>query len=579
MKRIFRKVLVFVTVIVYSCSMTSCQEVNTFSNTGGISWQADNSIQSDNIIDSGPVKGGTLNLFCTYPDILDPLLTKNPYLQTYFSFVYDSMIKLSKNQSPEGKLCDKWFVSEDGYTWTFHVREGIVWQDGYPFTAEDIEFTIERLLSYKQDTIYAYNIDNISSVTAINRNTVEITLKKPNAFTPELMTFPIVSSRFYSNPENVSGAFKMKFPPGTGAYSLKAYEENSNMLLTASKSWWGRKLDDTKDTIEIPYISDINIKFFKNSREAFGAFQAGSIDVIFADESDIDLYTGKTTVSSKKYINGKWDFISFNLSNTVLSDKTARQFIYSCINKSEIIEDVFQERVIESNIPLIPGTWLHETDEWIEGLSNNKENHESIYTSSKMELLEKGWEEYNGELFRNVYGVLHPVKLEILVNEENADRIKIAEKIAQNLNDKGINVTLNIVSWEQLLNLVKSKKYDMAILGCTIPDYPDLSYIYSTPYLDYLKFSTTPEYPSATNISGFYNEKVQDLIEKIYISRNRNEIKKLFSQLKEIIDDEVPYAGLFFHNNAIIYNNNVRGDIDPYLWDEYNNITKWYLVK
>ena len=200
------------------------------------------------------------------------------------------------------------------------------------------------------------------------------------------------------------------------------------MLLTASKSWWGRKLDDTKDTIEIPYISDINIKFFKNSREAFGAFQAGSIDVIFADESDIDLYTGKTTISLKKYINGKWDFISFNLSNTVLSDKTARQFIYSCINKSEIIEDVFQERVIESNIPLIPGTWLHETDEWIEGLSNNKENHESIYTSSKMELLEKGWEEYNGELFRNVYGVLHPVKLEILVNEENADRIKIAEK-------------------------------------------------------------------------------------------------------------------------------------------------------
>ena len=130
---------------------------------------------------------------------------------------------------------------------------------------------------------------------------------------------------------------------------------------------------------------------------------------------------------------------------------------------------------------------------------------------------------------------------------------------------------------EQLLNLVKSKKYDMAILGCTIPDYPIyLTFTYTISGLSEVFYNT--RISINTNISGFYNEKVQDLIEKIYISRNRNEIK-LFSQLKEIIDDEVPYAGLFFHNNAIIYNNNVRGDIDPYLWDEYNNITKWYLVK
>jgi len=574
MKKKLRRILATIVVIIYPCLITSCQEIGTFNDLGNEISQTVNSTQSENIIDSGPVKGGTLNLFCTYPDTLDPLLTKNPYLQNYFRFVYDSMIKLNKNQIPEGQLCDKWFVSEDGYTWTFHVRENIVWQDGFPLTAEDIKFTIDKLIAYNANTIYKANVSNISSVTVIDRYTVELTLKKPNAFTPELMTFPIVSSRFYGNPEYVKEAFNSKFPPGTGAFSFKDYEENGYMILTASKSWWGRKLKDGENTVEIPYISDINITFYENSRDALGNFQVGNIDVIFVDENGIDTYSGRAATSSKKYINGKWEFISFNLSHSVLSDKTVRQFILSCIDINEIIEEVLPGKAVESNIPLIPGTWLHEI-----GTLNNEEMRESLYSSTKMKLLESGWEEYDGELYRNVNGILRPVALELLVNQENADRIKVAEKIAEKLTDEGIKVTLKTVSWEQMLNLIKSQKYDLAILGCTIPDYPDLSFLYSTSYLENQKYSASSGHQQATNIAGFYNEKVQELIESIYKSRNRDEIKRLSSDLIDIINDEVPYIGLFFYNNAIIYNKNVRGNIDPYLWDEYNNIAEWYVIR
>lgn len=583
MKRSCKAALIILIMIICSCLITSCNNINTFIETENDNINAETSMESDNIIDGGPVKGGTINLFSTYPDTLHPFLTKNPYLQNYFSFVFDSMVKLDKNQNPVGKLCDKWFVSEDGYTWTFHVREGIVWQDGYPLTAEDIKFTIESLISYKQDTAYWVNVDNISSVTIVDRNTVEITLKKPNAFTPELMTFPIISSRFYGNPENIDNAFNTKFPPGTGAYSFISYEENKTMVLTASRSWWERKLDNkvdsNHDNIETPYITDININFFKNTREALGAFQARIVDVLFVNENDIELFSGKTDTSSKKYINGKWDFLSFNLSNSVLSDKVVRQYISSCINQTKIVNEILPGRAVESSIPIIPGTWLYETEEWTETLNNLENNLKIINTKSKSLMLENDWNEYEGRLYKNVNGVLTPLKLELLVNDENSYRIKVAEKIAQDLNNNGIEVNVKIVKWQEMLNLIQSKKYDIAILGCTIPDYPDLSYIYSTSYSDYQKIAGTFGYQPAVNISGFYSEKVQELIEDIHKSGNRDEIKKMFIELRKIIADEVPCLGLYFYNNAIIYSKNVRGNIDPYIWDEHNNITEWYIAK
>ena len=561
MNRKLRTVIAIIIAIIYTCLITSCQK-----HDSSLSIDIDkqslltlDSTKSDSVVDDGPVKGGVLNLFCTYPDTLDPLLTKNPYLQKYFSLIFDSMIKLDKSQKPMGQLCDKWYISEDGYTWTFHVREGIVWQDGFPFTAEDIKFTIEKIISHKQNSIYSVLIDNISSFKIVDRNTIEFRLKKPNAFTAELMTFPIISSRFYGKSENVIKAFNTKFPPGTGAYSFEAYEENESIFFTANKSWWFRKLNNNT---EIPYIPEIKIKFFKNSREAFSAFQTGSIDIISVNDDDTGIYSWKTDVTSKKYANGKWDFISINLSDKILSDKVVRQFISSCINKSEIVGDILPGRAVESEIPLIPGSWLYETDEWVETLSNNEKKLLALNIDTKKQLIENG---------------LAPKKLEILVNEENSDRIKVAEKVAQNLKNNGMEVTVNIVKWDKLISLVQSKKYDLAILGCTIPNYPDLSYIYSTPYADYQRFTATSGNHVVTNISGYKNDEVACTIENIYKSKNRDEIKRLFSELKIILNDEIPYIGLYFYYNSVIYNKNVRGNIDPYIWDEYNNIAEWYI--
>ena len=77
------------------------------------------------ILDRGPVSGGTLNVFTTEPDTLNPILTKNTYTADFLGFIYEGMTRLDKSQRAVPVLSDSWTVSPDGLIWNFHIRVGV----------------------------------------------------------------------------------------------------------------------------------------------------------------------------------------------------------------------------------------------------------------------------------------------------------------------------------------------------------------------------------------------------------------------------------------------------------------------
>jgi len=509
---------------------------------------------SANVVDRGPVKGGTLRLFSTYPDTLDPITTKNIYIQNYTGLIYESMVKLDRDQRPTAWLSDSWNMSQDGYIWVFHIREGVMWQDGFPLTADDIEFTMKTIMSSDNDSVYKYNLSNISSFTAVDQNTVQIVLKKPNSFTAELMTFPIIPRRFFAK-SNKEDIYKTKFPPGTGPYSIQSYEEDKNVKLASSRTWWYRKINDA---IDIPYIPDIDIKLYKYSAEMFNAFQMRSVDVINVESGQFDRYINKSDVIAKKFPGRTFDFLALNLSSPVLKNKEIRQAIALSLDKNEIIDAVIPGQAIPCDMPTIPGTWIYDSDKPSQYLIDG--NEVNINKDDKLEALRQ----------------LTPVKLEILVNEENDIRVKAAEKISSHLMEVGIIATVRKAKWEEVLKLVDGKRYDIALLGCEVPSFPDLSWLYSAWYIP---FSFYANNPTASNIVGFNNEQVNNLINCIFSINDYEVRKSLFREMKSIIDDEVPYIGLYFYYDAVFYNKSIRGNLDPYMRNEYNSIVEWYITE
>ncbi len=549
--------LVLLAFLVLSTGLSSCSLRNSFD----IGNKQDNSISSDknegDVMDRGPVNGGVLKLFSTIPDTMNPILTDNVYVHDFLEFVFEGLVKLDSDQRPVPELADRWEVSSDGLTWTFYMSDNVSWQDGMPFTAEDAEFTIETILNAKVNSVYKKNVDNIAAFTAIDRNILKITLKKPNSFTAELMTFPIISKHYFSG-EDINKSSRNMSPMGTGPYKFLSYDGKNIAKLIVNENWW-KAGPASKDKQALPYIGEIDVALYKNGKDALNAFQARDIDVTFIGAEDFGRYNGRTDVLLKKYTDRSYDFISINLSNPVLSDKAVRQALAYAVDKVGLINNIMPGEAIAADIPVIPDTWLYNNDVLYYSPSSSK---------AKELLVQNGWkeDEDTGELYKKINGVVKTLTLEMLVNDDNDLRVKVAEEIQRQLAQAGIKLNIVKTKWDDEFGKINSKKYQLALVGLNIPSTEDISFLYAS-----------SEIASGTNTAGYNNPDVDNYLKQILAENDDTQKKALFYNMRSLINEEVPYIGLYFYNNAILLNKKIRGELSSYFFDKYSGYEKCYI--
>lgn len=506
----------------------------------------------DDVIDTGPVKGGVLKLYSTVPDTLNPILTNNIYVRDYSGFIYESLVTIDKNQKALPLLADKWEVSVDGLTWTFYLKENIFWHDNVPFTAEDVEFTVNSIIS-SPNSSYRKNLDNVITFAASDSKTFKLILKNPDSFTAELMTFPILPKHLYEGEDFLTSANNNN-PIGTGPYKFVEYREGSYIKLKNSDNWWQVDKKDGNG-LTLPYINEIDIKVFEKTKSSAAAFQGGDADLITIDRTLLSKYNGRSDIILKRYTSNEYEYIAFNLSNKILMSVEVRQAIAYAISKTKIINDFLPGEAVASDLPLIPDTWLNDT----KAVYYNEDREKA-----KKLLTDSGWEEVDGILYKRINGVKTPLKLELLVNKDNELRVKIANEIKAQLKEIGIEVNVKDVTWDDEFKNINKKKFDMVLIGCTVPTVPDLSFMYSSE-------------TGILNVSGYKNEEVDKYLKKIIGERNEGAKKSYFTNMKNLINQDVPYLGLFFYNDAVIYNKRVKGEFAPHLWNRYFDFTRWYI--
>jgi peptide/nickel transport system substrate-binding protein len=569
-KEQFKIINVIIMIIIIVITMTSCQyyddyNLNNNRNTNYVFFSNINK-NEDPVLDMGPVKGGTLRIFSTYPDTLNPILTNNIYVNSFSSFIFESLVRIDKKQKAEPLLSDEWDVSNDGLVWTFHIRDNVFWHDKKHFTAYDVEYTVELILKNSVFSPFKHNLQNITTFAAIDDEHFRIVLNKPNSFTAELMTFPILPKHRSKNQDSLLLS-KDFFPIGTGPFKFAYTEKDSKIILKSNTSWWysQNRANSKENEKELPYIDQIHIELYDNSKYSTGTFQTRSVDIIFYDTIDYDKYYGRYDLTIKKYTGNRFEFISFNNNNPILSDTRVRQAISYCVDKEKLIEKLFSGKAVAADIPVIPGTWLYDT---------NIISHDPNQTYAISLLEEAGWKDDNNIMLKKINGIWTPLKLELLVNEDNKFRVLIANEIKEQLINIGVDVEVNAVSWDKLISKVDKKDYDMAIVGCTVPSIPDISFLYSTPYISY---HSSPEAERGRNIAGYKNPDIDKYIERIFAEIDDDRKKALFINMRNIIMEDVPYLGLLFYNNAVLMNRNISGNIQPHAWNKFNNIERWYL--
>lgn len=451
-------------------------------------------------VDLGDSSNNLVAAIAGEPDQLDPHKTS-----AYFSFevlenVFDTLVEPDANLEMRPALAESWEVSPDQLSWTFHLRPGVTFHDGSPFTADDVVFSYRRIIDEQ-----LANADKFSAVTdvrAVDPMTVVIDVKHP---TPNLLTniggfkgMAIVQRR------NVESGQIATHPVGTGPFAFRSQKSGDSITLTANPSYWGGE----------PKVAGVTFRFISEPSTALSALQAGEIDWTdsiptqrVAQLRDDDSLHLAVTAS-----NDYW-YLALNEAHKPWDDVRARQAVAYGIDRAAIVQATSYGTAAANQLAIPEGNpWYTAYDRY----------------------------RYDTDAARRLFDEagVGDVDLDMLVTSEYPETVTAAQVIADNLAPLGITVNIRTVDFATWLDEQNSGHFDMLMMGWLGNIDPDDFY--------YAQHHTN----GTSNAQKFSNPEVDRLLDAGRVETDRQARFDDYRRAATIIADEVSY--IYLYNPSVI---------------------------
>ena len=277
---------------------------------------------------------------------LDPTMNPSSYDLSVMYQIYDSLFEPVDGDynNLKGALCERYEVDETNTNYTLYIRQGVKWHNGDTLTADDVVFSIQRMLN---SPVTQARISFITEVTKIDDYTVGITCAYPSPRLPALFS---TASMSIVNKKLVEeyGDNAQETVVGTGAYQLESWEPGGGIVLTSFDEGWRGA----------PEIKTINYKLITDTNAARIAFQNGEIDSYYANSStDLDLFQDNPDYTTTPYTTSTIDSLAFNLSRTDkwTSNETFRQAVAYAIDRQALMEITTDGLCQVANSVVAPG--------------------------------------------------------------------------------------------------------------------------------------------------------------------------------------------------------------------------------
>jgi peptide/nickel transport system substrate-binding protein len=180
--------------------------------------------------------------------------------------VYEGLVKLNQQTGEiEPALAESWTVSPDGLVYDFTLREGVTFSNGQPFTADDVKFSIERVMSDAWTVSLKSGMSAVSGVEVVSPTQARVTLAQPSNSWLFRMTTRIGAMFDPSGVGDLANA-----PVGTGPYTVSEFRRGDRLVLARRDDYWG----------EAPAIRQVDLQYFRDATAAVNALLTDGIDVI-----------------------------------------------------------------------------------------------------------------------------------------------------------------------------------------------------------------------------------------------------------------------------------------------------------
>jgi len=271
---------------------------------------------------------------------MDPAMHRQRTTQNVIHNVFESLINQDENLQPVPELATKWEQVDD-LTWRFTLREGVTFHNGEAFDAEDVKFSIERILDPKQSSPRASMIEVIDNVKVEDPHTVTIHTEKPApTLLAGLAVNEIVPSEYVKKVGNEKFAAE---PVGTGPFEFKSWVPNQAVTLTANPKYWGGA----------PKIGTLVFRPIPEVSSRMAALQSG--DVQIAAEIPPDLSGQLSGDTKAESVPGtRVFFLAMNVTKAPFTDKAVRVGVNQAVDKDTLVKALYDGRARALNQPAFP---------------------------------------------------------------------------------------------------------------------------------------------------------------------------------------------------------------------------------
>ncbi|MFN8195132.1 MAG: ABC transporter substrate-binding protein [Nocardioidaceae bacterium] len=287
-------------------------------------------------------------------DSFNPFLGIQAESFEMWALTYDYMTGYSMtDMSPEPALADSWDTSEDGLTWTFHIRDDVDWSDGEHLTANDIAYTYNRVLDGGPEAAtWSSYLSGVTSVEATDDTTVVLKTKKPSATLP-LLPIPIVPEHVWKDVDEKAVKTYKAEPEGgqpvvgSGPFRLvEGQAGGSTYRFEANPDYWGGA----------PHIDEVVFRVYKAEDPAIQALIKGEVDFVEGISAiQVKALQGRDGITAQNGDSPGFDEIAFNTGavdtktgdpmgdgNPALQDPKFRHALGYALDLDQIISKAYQ---------------------------------------------------------------------------------------------------------------------------------------------------------------------------------------------------------------------------------------------
>jgi len=451
-------------------------------------------------VDLGQGSGNLIAAIAGEPDQLDPQKTT-----AYFSFevlenVFDTLVEPDANLEMRPALAQSWSVSPDQLTWSFQLRKGVTFQDGSPFTADDVVYSYRRIIDEKLS-----NVDKFSAVTDVSAPSPDTVLIRVEQPTPNLLTnlggfkgMAIVQRK------NVESGQIATHPVGTGPFAFASQKSGDSITLTANPNYWGGR----------PKVPGVTFRFISEPSTALSALQAGEID--WTDSIPTQRVAQLKNDDSIKLAvtpsNDYW-YLALNEARGPWKDPRVRQAIAYAIDRKAIVQATSYGTASANQLAIPDG------NPWY----TPYEKYRYDINEAKSLLAEAG---------------ASPKNMDMLVTSEYPETVTAAQVIADNLKPLGITVNIRTVDFATWLDEQNTGNFDMLMMGWLGNIDPD-DFYYAQHHTD-----------GSSNAQKFSNPDVDRLLDAGRVEVNHQARQQDYAKAATIIADQVSY--IYLYNPSVI---------------------------